>query len=782
MDDRLFRLLQRALQEGNQKMIDFIYDPAQPQLTCKFTETHLDSNTVPELQRLIKEKFDGIDIDLKSLKVYFDLEKVDYISSLFLRVVLMTARKLEKNNFSITNTNQFVKDIISSTGFEQWLDQSTNITCSMQESRVFPPAPDFSGNAHISTMDEYKKMHELSLSDPESFWSSQAEKHLVWDKKWDKVLDWEIPYAKWFTGGKLNACANCLDKHLESGNGDKTAIIWEGEPDPDTTPDGTRKLTYRELHRDVCMFANVLKRNGIGKGDRVLIYLPLIPEAAVAMLACARLGAIHSVVFAGFSANAIADRIEDCQAKAVITADGGYRRGKIVELKKNVDDALNLKNDDGSSKTSTVEKVIVYKRAGNEIEFIDGRDVWWHEEIAQVDADCPAESVESEHELFILYTSGSTGKPKGILHTTAGYLLGTKLTHHYVFDIKDNDIFWCTADVGWITGHSYIVYGPLANGTTILMYEGAPNYPEPDRFWNIVEKYKVTVFYTAPTAIRAFMQWGDEWPKRHDLSSLRLLGTVGEPINPQAWIWYNEVIGNECCPIVDTWWQTETGGIMISSLPGAVSTKPGSATIPFFGIQPEVVDGEGNKVSANEGGTMVIRKPWPSMLRGIWGDPTRYQLTYWSEFPGSYSTGDGARQDDDGYFWIVGRIDDVINVSGHRIGTAEVESALVSNPEVAEAAVVGRADDMKGSVIVAFVTLISDVDANNDLQLKLRNHVGNELGAVSKPDEIRFVEALPKTRSGKIMRRLLKQIAAGTDITGDTTTLEDFNVISKLTS
>ncbi len=539
-------------------------------------------------------------------------------------------------------------------------------------------------------------------------------------------------------------------------------------------------LTYRQLHREVCLFANVLKKHGLHKGDRVIIYLPMVPEAAVAMLACARIGVVHSVVFGGFSAQSVADRIQDSGAKMVITADGGYRRGSVVPLKKNVDDALVLKDAAGNLLATTMETVIVLRRAQNEIEMRQGRDVWWHEEVKDVSPECPAEPMDSEAPLFILYTSGSTGKPKGILHTTGGYLLMAKMTTRYVFDLQETDVYWCTADVGWVTGHSYVVYGPLANGATSLIYEGAPNWPEPDRFWKIVEKYGVSILYTAPTAIRAFMKWGVEWPKKHNLSSLRLLGTVGEPINPEAWIWYHEIIGGGRCPIVDTWWQTETGAIMITPLPGAIPTKPGSATLPFFGILPEVVDESGAKVPKNSGGKLVVRRPWPSMLRGIWGDERRYREVYWREVQHSYFTGDGARQDQDGYFWIVGRIDDVLNVAGHRIGTAEVESALVSHPKVAEAAVVGRPDDLKGQALVAFVTLRSDVVARPELREELRQHVAKEIGPVAKPDDIRFAEALPKTRSGKIMRRLLKQIAAGKEIQGDTTTLEDLGVLAKL--
>jgi acetyl-CoA synthetase len=629
---------------------------------------------------------------------------------------------------------------------------------------------------------EYRKLYNESIRSPEKFWGKQAKNELIWFKPFKKVLQWKEPFAKWFIGGKLNLTYNCLDRHLGTPTANKAALIWEGEPAASGKSGEERTLTYKQLHREVCLFGNVLKRNGIKKGDRILIYLPMVPEAAIAMLACARIGAVHSVVFGGFSAQSVADRIADSQAKLVITADGGFRRGAVVPLKQNVDDALNIKGADGELLAKTIQKVIVLRRANNEVRIEEGRDVWWHRELDYVNANCAAEKMDSEAPLFILYTSGSTGKPKGILHTTAGYLLYAKLTSKYVFDLREEDVYWCTADVGWVTGHSYVVYGPLANGATSLMYEGAPNFPEPDRFWRIVEKYGVTILYTAPTAIRAFMKWGTEWPKKHDLSSLRLLGTVGEPINPEAWIWYNEVIGGKRCPIVDTWWQTETGGILITPLPGATPTKPGSATLPFFGIVPEVVDDEGKPVPRNSGGKLVLRKPWPAMLRGLWGDPQRYKDVYWTEVKGSYFTGDGCRQDKDGYFWIVGRIDDVLNVAGHRIGTAEVESALVSNQKVAEAAVVGRPDDLKGQALVAFVTVKGGVTADGSLREELRQHVAKEIGAVAKPDDIRFAEALPKTRSGKIMRRLLKQIAAGGEIKGDTTTLEDFNVLAKLSS
>jgi len=653
--------------------------------------------------------------------------------------------------------------------------KNKNITSVLTEDRVFKPSTEFSKSAHLKSMTEYKRLYKQSIDNPEKFWGDLAKEELVWYKPFNEVLRWKAPNAKWFVGGQTNVSANCLDRHLDSATANKAAIIWEGEPGDQRT------LTYRQLHSEVCRFANVLKDQGIKKGDRVLIYLPMVPEAAISMLACARIGAVHSVVFGGFSANSVADRIHDCQAKMVITSDGGYRRGSVVPLKQNVDDALAVKGPGRKRLAASIEKVIVLNRCNNEVKMKKGRDFWWHDLISEQSDKCPPAKLNSEAPLFILYTSGSTGKPKGILHTTAGYILGAKITTKYVFDLKPEDIYWCTADVGWITGHSYIVYGPLANGATQVMYEGAPNYPECDRFWDIVNKHKVSILYTAPTAIRAFMKWGDKWPKKHDLSSLRLLGTVGEPINPEAWMWYNKMIGGGKCPIVDTWWQTETGAIMISPMPGATPLKPGTATLPFLGIQPEVVDDNGKKVRKGKGGKLIIRKPWPSMLRGIYGDPKRFKETYWSEVPGFYFTGDGVRQDKDGYFWIVGRIDDVLNVSGHRIGTAEVESALVSHKSVAEAAVVGRPDEIKGQALVTFVTLKSGTAASDALKKELRNHVGKEIGPVAKPDDVRFAEALPKTRSGKIMRRLLKQIAAGDEIKGDTTTLEDFSVIAKLT-
>jgi acetyl-CoA synthetase len=643
---------------------------------------------------------------------------------------------------------------------------SSHIESTLVENRIFKPAKAFANKARIKSMAQYKKMWNESIKSPEKFFAREA-KELLWRKPWRKVLDWKVPYAKWFVGGQLNVSENCLDRHLNGPHRTKAAIMWEGEPGE------KRVLTYQQLHREVCRFANVLKRNGVKKGDRIIIYMPMIPEAAVAMLACTRIGAIHSVVFGGFSAESIKDRALDCGATLIITADGSYRRGTIVPLKKNVDDALR-------SGETAVKCVIVFRRTGAEIHIEPGRDVWWHRELEYVDAKCPAVALDSETPLFILYTSGSTGKPKGILHSTGGYLLHAFMTCKYVFDLRDEDVYWCTADVGWVTGHTYMVYGPLAMGATSLMYEGAPNWPENDRFWRIIEDYGVTVFYTAPTAIRAFMKWGDEWVSKHDLSSLRLLGTVGEPINPEAWMWYHRTIGGGRCPIVDTWWQTETGGHMITPLPGATPTKPGTATLPFFGVDAAIVDDKGRELGPNQGGKLVIRKPWPSMLRGIWGDKARYKETYWSEFKGMYFAGDGARRDKDGNFWIVGRIDDVLNVAGHRLGTAEVESALVSHPSVAEAAVVGKPDELKGQAVVCFVTVKTGHAATRDLAAELKKHVRTVIGPVATPDEIRFAEALPKTRSGKIMRRLLKQVAAGELIKGDTTTLEDLSVLAKL--
>ncbi|MCX6965516.1 MAG: acetate--CoA ligase [Verrucomicrobia bacterium] len=640
-----------------------------------------------------------------------------------------------------------------------------NTESHQEETRVFKPSKEIAREAEVKSFAEYKKLHAKSLKNPEKFWAREAS-NLVWSKKWKKVLNWKLPYAEWFVGGQLNASENCLDRHLDGPRRNKAAIIWEGEPGDKMT------LTYQQLHREVCVFANILKRNGVKKGDRVLIYMPLIPEAVIAMLGCARIGAVHTVVFGGFSSDSIKDRLADSGAKIVVTADAGYRRGQIVTIKQNVDHAL--------AGSTEVKRVIVAKRTDIEVNIQEDRDVWWHQEAQYVSADCPAVPVDSEHPLFILYTSGSTGKPKGILHTTGGYMVGTAATSRYIFDFKENDIYWCTADVGWITGHSYLVYGPLANGTTCMLYEGAPNWPEPDRFWKIIAEQRVTILYTAPTAIRAFMKWGDDWPKKHDLSSLRLLGSVGEPINPEAWMWYHKMIGAGRCPIMDTWWQTETGAILISPLPGATPLKPGTATLPFFGVDAAIVDDKGKELPHGESGKLVIRKPWPSMLRTIYGDKARYIKTYWSEVKGCYFTGDGARRDKDGYFWIVGRIDDVLNVAGHRLGTAEVESAIVGHDSAAEAAVVGRPDEIKGQGVVAFVVLKEGHAASKELAEKIRSHVAKAIGPIAKPDEIRFAEALPKTRSGKIMRRLLKQIAAGVQITGDTTTLEDLSVLTRL--
>jgi acetyl-CoA synthetase len=642
---------------------------------------------------------------------------------------------------------------------------TADIESVLTEKRVFPPPPAFSAAARVKSLAEYEALAKRAGEDPQGFWAEIA-RELHWFSPWKTVLEWKPPFAKWFVGGTTNLSYNCLDRHLATARRNKAAIIWEGEPGD------SRTLTYHELHREVCTFANVLKGLGVQKGDRVGLYLPMIPELAIAMLACARIGATHSVVFGGFSAEALRDRMNDAQAKVVVTSDGGYRRGQIVPLKANVDDALR--------DAPCVEHVVVVRRTGETVPIKGGRDHWWHELMAKASPDCPAEPLDAEHPLFILYTSGTTGKPKGIVHTTGGYMIQTYFSSRLVFDLRDEDTFWCTADIGWVTGHSYVVYGILANGATSLMYEGAPNHPEPDRFWRIIDKYGVTVFYTAPTAIRSFAKWGNEWPRKHSLKSLRLLGTVGEPINPEAWMWYHQEIGKQRCPIVDTWWQTETGSILITPLPGATATKPGSATRPFPGIQAAVVTREGQPVAPNQGGFLVIKQPWPSMMRTIHGDPDRYVQTYWSQVDGCYFTGDGARCDEDGYFWIMGRVDDVVNVAGHRLGTMEVESALVSHDAVAEAAVVGRPDSMKGQAICAFVSLAAGHKATEQMKLALREHVAKEIGAFARPDDIRFTDALPKTRSGKIMRRLLRDIAAGKDTTGDTSTLEDYSVLAKL--
>jgi len=635
----------------------------------------------------------------------------------------------------------------------------------LNESRVFPPPSEFSAHAYVKSFEEYEKLYNEAAADPEAFWAKQAEE-LHWFKKWDTILEWNEPFAKWFVGGKINVSYNCLDRHLETWRKNKAAFIWEGEPGE------VRTLTYLQLHREVCRFANVLKKLGVNKGDRVAIYMPLVPELAVAMLACARIGATHTVIFAGFSADAIRDRVIDGQVKVIVTADGGYRRGHEIKLKEIVDEA--------AAQCPSVTAIVVFKRTGSDIAMTHGRDHWWHELMETVDANCRAEELDAEHPLYILYTSGTTGKPKGILHTTGGYLTQAAYTTKLVFDLKDEDLYWCTADIGWVTGHSYVVYGPLANGATVFMYEGAPNYPDFDRFWQLIERHKISIFYTAPTAIRAFIKWGNQYPLKHDLSSLRLLGTVGEPINPEAWMWYHEIIGKRKCPIIDTWWQTETGCMMISPLPGATPTVPGTATRPLPGVIVDIVTKAGVPVGENEGGYLVIKHPWPSMLRTVWGDDERYKQAYWSEIPHCYFAGDGARRDERGYYWIMGRVDDVINVSGHRLGTAEVESALVSHEAVAEAAVVGRPDDLKGQAIAAFVTLEGGRTGNDELKAELRNHVAKEIGALAKPDDIRFTDALPKTRSGKIMRRLLRELASNGKVAGDVTTLEDFSVLEKL--
>ncbi len=690
------------------------------------------------------------------------------------------------------------------------------IESSLQEHRLFEPPAEFSAQAAIQTRQEYEKMYRRSMEEPEAFWA-EAAGQLFWHKPWEKVLDWKMPHAQWFVGGKTNIAYNCLDRHIAAGRGDKTAIIWEAEPQTLAGKGGEiRTLSYRQLAGRVQRFAGGLRKLGVKKGDCVTIYMPLVPEAAVAMLACARIGAVHSVIFGGFSAQAIADRVEDAKSSLIITADSGRRRGQIVPLKANVDEAL--------QKTDRVKNVVVLKHTEEPINWTDGRDVWW-DDVEGESADegtggnqnagegtgttqnadegtgttqnvgegiggtlgtggalgaGAVEWMDAEDTLFVLYTSGSTGKPKGIMHTTGGYMVGTYLTSKYVFDLKDQDIYWCSADIGWITGHSYVLYGPLLNGATVFMYEGAPNYPDFGRFWAMIQRHKVSVFYTAPTAIRAFMRNGRQLPDNYDLSSLRLLGTVGEPINPEAWMWYHQVIGNGRCPIVDTWWQTETGMIMISPLPGVTPTKPGTATLPFFGVDAAVVDSTGKELPPNQGGLLVIRKPWPSMLRGIFNDPDRYVRQYWSDVPGYYFTGDGARRDADGYFWIMGRVDDVINVSGHRLGTMEIESALVAHEAVAEAAVVGIADEIKGQGVAAFVTLEAGRKAGPELKKQLSDWVAKQIGSLARPDQIRFTESLPKTRSGKIMRRLLKELAGSGQIKGDITTLEDFAVLSRL--
>ncbi len=636
-------------------------------------------------------------------------------------------------------------------------------------SRVYKPAAVFQRASNLGSFAAYERLYTESVREPEVFWKRMAEEHLIWRRPFRNVIKWKAPHAQWFTGGILNVAENCLDRHIGTVRENQAAIIFEGEPGD------VRTLTYLQLHSDVCRVAHVLDNLGVGKGDRVAIYLPMIPEAVVAMLACARVGAIHTVVFGGFSSDSLKDRINDCQAKLLITADGGWRRGRVVELKSAADKAL--------AHTPSVQTVLVVKRAGNNVGMHAGRDVWWHEMLAGAPAIHRAKAFDSEHPLFILYTSGSTGKPKGVLHTSAGYLLGAKLSSHYVFDLRATDRYFCSADIGWITGHSYVVYGLMSNGATIFLYEGAPNHPEPDRFWQMVDRHALTILYTAPTAIRAFMRWGDEHVLRHKLTSLRLLGSVGEPINPEAWQWYYKLIGKNRCPIVDTWWQTETGSILITPLPGATPLKPGSATLPFFGIVPRVVDDQGREVAEGQDGKLVITRPWPSMLRTLWDDDERYARTYFGEYPRHpewYLTGDGARRDKDGYFWIIGRIDDVLNISGHRIGTAEVESALGTHPAVAESAAVGKPDDLKGQALIVFVILKEGQTSSPELAEQLRAHVAREIGALARPDQVRFASGLPKTRSGKIMRRILKDIVAGKTVQGDVTTMEDVSVIAAL--
>jgi acetyl-CoA synthetase len=634
----------------------------------------------------------------------------------------------------------------------------------LNEKRRFRPPAAFARRANV-TASEYRRMCALAAKSPDRFWAGLAG-GLRWTRRWKRVCEWSAPHSKWFAGGKLNVSDNCLDRHCETWRKNKAALIWEGEPGE------LRVLTYGELLRETCRFANVLKALGVKAGDRVTLYLPMVPELAIAMLACARIGAAHSVIFGGFTSQAIADRVEDAESKVLITADGGWRRGGVVPLKQNVDEAL--------TKTKIVEKVVVLRRTGQAVPMSPGRDFWWHDLVRDASAVCAPEPVDAEGLLFILYTSGTTGKPKGVVHTTGGYLTWAHHSTRWVFDLKEEDTYWCTADIGWITGHTYVVYGPLSNGATCVMYEGAPNWPANDRFWSIVERHRVSILYTAPTAIRAFMKWGEEWPGKHDLSSLRLLGTVGEPINPEAWMWYHTVIGGGRCPIVDTWWQTETGGILIAPLPGMTATKPGSATLPLPGIFPEVLSADGKPCKADEGGLLAIAKPWPSMLRTVYRDDDRFRKQYWSNFPGKYFTGDGCRRDKDGYFWIMGRVDDVIKVAGHRLGTAEVESALVSHPKVAESAVVGKPDEMKGESICAFVTLRGGNEKTDALKKELQDHVARTLGSFAKPEMVRFTDALPKTRSGKIMRRLLRKIASGDGTLGDTTTLEDLSVLAKL--
>jgi acetyl-CoA synthetase len=640
----------------------------------------------------------------------------------------------------------------------------------MEEKRRFDPPEELSERAYIGIVEDYLRLYQESISDPEGFWERQAKEEISWFSPWETTFQWDVEDARitWFKGGKLNAAYNCLDRHVKSWRKNKAAIIWQGE-----SPDETRTFTYQQLLNEVCRFANVLKKHGVRKGDRISIYLPMIPELVIAMLACARIGAMHSIVFGGFSAESLRERINDSDCSLLITSDGSYRNGKVIPLKSNADAAL--------SEETPIEKVIVVKRTGLPVEMREDRDVWWHDEVMDAPIECEPEVMDAEDPLFILYTSGSTGKPKGVLHTTGGYMLYTTVSFRYIFDCHEEDVYWCTADIGWITGHSYIVYGPLSAGATSIMFEGVPTYPEKDRFWEIVEKYGVSIFYTAPTAIRALMKEGERWPNGRDLGSLRILGSVGEAINPEAWMWYYNVIGKGRCPIVDTWWQTETGGILITPLPGVHTLKPGAALRPFFGIEPMVVDEDGKQAGTNEGGYLVIKKPWPALMRTVYGQHDRFKETYWSKFPGWYLTGDGARVDEDGDIWLMGRVDDVIMVSGHRIGTAELESALVSHQDVAEAAVVPVPHEVKGETIYAFVTLKSGVEESDELRKILIKHVRSTIGPIATPEHIQFSSALPKTRSGKIMRRILRKIAIG-DIKelGDTTTLADPEIIRKL--
>lgn len=746
------------------------YDPQ------KVTEAHLRENQV----------FENLPNDIKVISRYTEIGRkggfihiIETDNPISLgALVLRFAGLVEFDIVPIAETaggkaakivEKYVGELVSMHGPIEIPQAKKEIEAMLIEKRKFDPPKEIQEKAYIKSLDEYAILYKKSIENPEIFWGERAEE-ITWFKKWNKVYEGNFGEGdiKWFVGGKLNASYNCLDRHLTSWRKNKTAIIWEGDGGE------TKVYSYQQLYREVCRFANILKKMGIKKGDRVTIYLQMIPELVISILACARIGAIHSVVFGGFSSESLYDRIQDCGSKLLITQDGGYRGGKIISMKLNADKSL--------EKDTPIEKVIVIKRANIQVEMKKNRDFWYDElNDNSISNDCPPEEMDAEDPLFILYTSGSTGKPKGVMHTTGGYLVYVQQTFKYIFDIKDEDIFFCTADIGWITGHSYIVYGPLANGATEVMFEGIPTYPKPDRFWEIIDKHKVTIFYTAPTAIRALASQGDEWVEKHNLSTLRILGSVGEPINPEAWMWYYKVVGKEKCPILDTWWQTETGGILITPLPGATPTKPGSASLPFFGIVPEVVDKDGNPTKTNEGGYLVIKKPWPGIMRGVYGDPKRFKETYFTQFKGVYFTGDGCRIDEDGFYWLMGRVDDVINVSGHRIGTMEVESAIVSHKDVAEAAVVGYPHDIKGQGIFAYVTLKADVPPREALKKEIQNHVAKEIGPIAKPDIIVFTPFLPKTRSGKIMRRILRKIAEEnyTDI-GDITTLAEPSVVEKI--